>query len=104
MVLWRARFPLVLASQSAVRRSLLEASGIPIEVTAADIDERAIESEAPGQAPDQVASLLAREKARKVAAARPDRLIVGADQTLSLAGRRFSKPKDRAGARDQLLA
>jgi septum formation protein len=102
MALWRAPLPLVLASQSAVRRSILEAAGIPLEVRTADIDERAVESDAGFDEPGRVAALLAREKAKKVAAQVPDRLVVGADQTLSLAGRRFSKPADRIGAREQL--
>jgi septum formation protein len=34
----------------------------------------------------------------------PGRLVLGADQTLALGARRFSKPSDRAAARDQLKA
>jgi septum formation protein len=49
-----------------------------------------------------VAALLAREKALAVAAQAPDRLVLGADQTLALGQRRFSKPTDRAAAREQL--
>jgi predicted house-cleaning NTP pyrophosphatase (Maf/HAM1 superfamily) len=30
--------------------------------------------------------------------------VVGCDQTLALGERRFSKPKDRAAAREQLMA
>jgi septum formation protein len=104
MALWRASSPLVLASQSAVRRAMLEAAAIPVEVRAADIDERAIELGAGSGDPGQVALLLAREKAEKVSAAAADRLVVGADQTLSVGGRRFSKPMDRSAARGQLLA
>jgi septum formation protein len=104
MALWRASSPLVLASQSAVRRAMLEAAAIPVEVRAADIDERAIELGAGSGDPGQVALLLAREKAEKVSAAAVDRLVVGADQTLSVGGRRFSKPLDRSAARGQLLA
>jgi nucleoside triphosphate pyrophosphatase len=104
MGLWIARLPLVLASKSAVRRAVLESAGIPVEVRTADIDERAIESAAGLEDPGAVAALLAREKARKVAGEVPGRLVIGADQTLSLDGRRFSKPTSRDAARDQLLA
>jgi septum formation protein len=82
---------------------MLEAAGIPVAVRPADIDERAVEQGAGGDA-KAVAALLAREKARAVAAQLPDRLIVGADQTLALGDRRFSKPADRADARIQLQA
>ena len=104
MPLWRADKPLVLASKSATRRALLEAAGIPIEVCPADIDERAVERAATPAGADQVAKLLAREKALAVAATMPGRLVLGADQTLALGDRRFDKPEHRDAARVQLRA
>jgi septum formation protein len=104
MPLWLAAAPLVLASRSAVRRTLLEAAGVPIEICPADIDERGVEAEAPLQAPVAIAALLAREKASVIAERNRGRLILGADQTLSLDGRRFAKPADRTAARAQLRA
>jgi len=104
MPLWLAAAPLVLASRSAVRRTLLEAAGIPVEICPADIDERGVEAGAPLQAPVAIAALLAREKASVIAGRNSGRLILGADQTLSLDGRRFTKPADRAAARAQLRA
>jgi len=102
MPLWLAAAPLVLASRSAVRRSLLQAAGIPVEVCPADLDERALEARAPLQAPVAIAAFLAREKALAVARQHPGRLVVGADQTLSLDGKRFAKPADRSEADIQL--
>jgi septum formation protein len=104
MPLWLAAVPLVLASRSAVRRTLLEAAGVPVEICPADIDERGVEAGAPLQAPVAIATLLAREKASVIAARNRGRLVLGADQTLSLDGRRFTKPADRAAARAQLRA
>ena len=104
MPLWLAAAPLVLASRSAVRRTLLEAAGVPVEICPADIDERGVEAGAPLQAPVAIAALLAREKAALIAERTRGRLVLGADQTLSLEGRRFSKPADRTGARAQLRA
>ena len=104
MPLWLAAAPLVLASRSAVRRSLLEAAGVPVEICPADIDERGVEAGAPLQAPVAIAALLAREKATVIAGRNRGRLVLGADQTLSLDGRRFTKPADRAAARAQLRA
>jgi septum formation protein len=104
MPLWLAAAPLVLASRSAVRRTLLEAAGVPVEICPADIDERGVEAAAPLQAPVAIAALLAREKASVIAARHRDRLVLGADQTLSLDGRRFVKPADRTAARAQLRA
>ncbi len=104
MPLWLASDPLVLASRSAVRRALLQAAGIPVEVRPADIDERSLETGAPSQAPAAIAALLARQKALAVAGLHPARLVLGADQVLALDAKLFSKPADRAAARAQLRA
>jgi septum formation protein len=100
--LWLADQPLVLASRSAVRRVLLEAAGIPLEIAPADIDERAVERRAGAGTAADVASLLAREKSRAGCAGLKGRLVVGADQTLALGRTRFTKPVDRDTAREQL--
>ena len=102
MSLWRGA-PLVLASKSKVRRTLLEAASIPIEIVSADIDERAAEALHAGAAPENIALLLAREKALAVAH-QPGRLVLGADQTLALGDRCFSKPATIAAAREQLAS
>jgi septum formation protein len=102
MPLWLADRPLVLASKSAVRHAMLRDAGLAVEIQPADIDERAIERRAAASDPGEVAALLAREKARAIADRFPDRLVLGADQTLALGERRFSKPTDRAAAREQL--
>jgi septum formation protein len=102
MPLWLADQPLVLASKSAIRGAVLRAAGVPIEVHPADVDERAIEQGRAARDPGEVAALLAREKAAAVAARLSGRVVLGADQTLALGERRFSKPADRAAAREQL--
>jgi septum formation protein len=103
MALWLGRDPLVLASRSAARRALLEASGIPVAVDPADLDERRLEESANATVPGAVALMLAREKAAAVASRRPGSLVLGADQVLAIGERRFAKPPDRAAAREQLL-
>jgi septum formation protein len=70
----------------------------------ADIDERGIEAHAGQLTPGEVAAVLAQEKARAVAVRLPGRLVLGADQTLALGERSFTKPADRAAAGEQLLA
>jgi septum formation protein len=103
MALWLAAEALVLASGSAVRRMLLEAAGIPVEIVAPEIDERAAEAELGGADAPAIAMHLARAKARAVSRRKSGRLVVGADQILTLGAQRFSKPADRATARAQLL-
>ncbi len=103
MPFWYAERPLVLASKSDIRRIILTNAGIPVETQPADLDERAIEQRSTSRDPSAVAALLAREKARTIAARFPERLVLGADQVLALGAQRFSKPTDRASARRQLL-
>ena len=104
MTLWRGQEPLVLASQSKARQTLLANAGIEFESDPADIDERAIQISSGFSSPGAIASLLAREKARIVSVRRPSRYVVGADQTLALGARIFNKPAGRAQAADQLRA
>lgn len=104
MSLWLAADPLVLASRSAVRRALLEAAGVPLEVRPADVDERNLETGAMSESPAAIAAHLARTKASIIAGAHPGRLVLGADQTLACENKRFAKPVDRAAARAQLRA
>lgn len=102
MTIWRERQPLILASQSAVRKSLLVNAGIAVETIPADIDERAIQQNSGLREPGGIASLLASEKALFISAKQPGRYIVGADQTLALGERLFSKPEDRNAAAVQI--
>jgi septum formation protein len=104
MPFWLADEPLVLASKSTIRHAILRDAGIPVAVEPADIDERAIEQRSAKEDAGELAAVLACEKARTVAARLPGRLVLGADQTLALGERRFSKSADRAGARRQLAA
>jgi septum formation protein len=104
MSLWQDDQPLVLASRSMSRRAMLEAAGIPVEVCIPDLDERAIEAAAGIHRPADAAALLAREKAKAAARLMPRRMAVGADQTLAFEDRRFDKPRNRAAAREQLMA
>jgi len=102
--LWRADLPLVLASQSRARQDLLAGAGIPFEVFAAAIDERGIEAHLTGSGagPSEVALHLSRAKALAISAEMPGRLVLGADQVLSLEGQIFGKATDRVAAMSQL--
>lgn len=104
MALWLATQPLVLASRSAARWTMLKAAGVPVELHPADIDERTLAANAASQRPASIAALLAKEKAAVVGRAHPGRLVLGADQTLALGANSFTKPADRGAAREQLRA
>lgn len=95
---------LLLASQSAARRRMLEAAGVPFELVSADIDEEEAKEGlvAAGFGAADLAEMLAELKAKSVAAA-ADALVIGADQVLELDdGAMLGKPASRAEALDQL--
>jgi septum formation protein len=102
MSIWLGKDPLILASQSGARQMLLANAGIAFEAIPADIDEREIQKNSGLTAPGEIAKLLAREKALWVSQRHPGRIVVGADQTLALGDRLFSKPAGRAAAAEQL--
>lgn len=102
MTIWRGQYRLILASQSRARQVLLANAGIPFDAVPAAIDERAVQRDSGLSAPGEIAGLLAREKACFVSSRNPGRYVIGADQTLALGGRLFSKPAGRAQAADQL--
>ena len=102
MTIWRGKQPLILASQSRARQMLLANAGISFEAVPADIDERSVQKNSGLSAPGEIAGLLAAEKALFVSSKNPGRYVVGADQTLALENRLFSKPAGRAQAADQL--
>jgi septum formation protein len=104
MTVWREKDPLILASQSRARQMLLHNAGFDFEPVPADIDERNVQKDSGLSAPGEIASLLAREKARFVSSQKPGRYVIGADQTLALGERLFSKPGGRDQAADQLRA
>jgi len=104
MTLWRGKSPLILASQSRARQALLTNAGINFEAVTAEIDERAVQQASGLSAPGEIASLLAREKALSVSVQLSGKFVIGADQTLALGDRLFSKPAGRAQAAEQLRA
>ncbi len=89
---------LILASTSPYRRELLARLGLPFETANPRTDETPL----PGETPENTALRLAEAKARAVAAAHPDALIIGSDQVAVADGRVFGKPGDHARAVEQL--
>ena len=90
--------PLVLASSSIYRKALLERLQLPFECAAPDIDEAA----QPFESAASLTERLARSKAQALAERYPAHLIIGSDQVVLLDGGPVSKPRDHAGAVDQL--
>jgi len=80
--------PLLLASASPRRRELLERVGLPLEVHAADVDER----EQPNETPADYVRRIAHAKAIAVAR-RSELWVLAADTTVTLDGAILGKPE-----------
>jgi septum formation protein len=95
----------VLASTSPTRQRLLESIRIPFEALPARIDEEAVRLAllADGASARDIADTLGELKAQKVVAKRPDAIVIGSDQVLSIKGNVLGKPKDRTEAARQLM-
>jgi len=94
--------PLILASTSATRRQMMQNAGLTLHFQASNVDEDAIRTTHAGSGPKSMAQILADAKALSILA--PGSIVIGADQTLEIDGRVFSKARTIAGARQQLLA
>jgi septum formation protein len=89
---------LVLASTSPRRRTLLELLGVSFDVCAPICEEHPIA----GLSPREQVTRFAAEKARSVAALRPDDLVLGSDTVIDLDGQLLGKPIDLEDARAML--
>ena len=89
-IFWRGAAPLVLASASPRRVSLLRQVGAAFTVVDPGPDR-----DWPGSAdPRHGVRALALEKARRVASRRPGQVVIGADTVVILRGERMGKPRD----------
>ena len=97
---------LVLASQSAIRRKLLENAGLAVETLPARVDEDEIKLalRAAGASVEDAAIKLAEAKARRIGEKIPGAIVLGCDQMLECGGVWFDKPPDRAHAVAHLRA
>jgi septum formation protein len=94
---------LILASQSASRRAMLSAAGVPHEAMAPGVDEEAAKAafRAEGLDARSLADALAEFKATKLSRRHPDALVLGCDSTVATAD---GVILDKAGSRDEAAA
>ena len=91
---------IILASQSGVRKQILDKYKIDNEVIISRVDEDEIKESllAEGANPSIISKNLAEIKSLRVSAKNPDRLVLGADSVVSLNDELLNKPKTRAEA------
>ena len=94
---------LILASQSASRRAMLDAAGVAFTAVAARVDEDATKAALAHLSPRDLADALAELKALKIASQVTGALVLGSDSLVALAdGTRLDKPTSREEAADHL--
>ena len=84
--------PIVLASGSHIRKTLLENVGLTFDVCAADIDENIIKDNFKKNPPDKLSKILAKHKALAVSSFYKGSYVIGSDQICYLDDFIFSKP------------
>ncbi|RUN75107.1 Maf-like protein [Sphingomonas sp. TF3] len=95
----------VLASQSASRRAMLTAAGVPFEPVSAGVDEESAKAAliADGFGARDMADALAELKAIKVSSGDGQALVLGCDSVVALEdGSMLDKPRDRTEAAEHL--
>ena len=91
---------LILASNSQIRKSMLEQAGLDFEVRSPAFDEDEAKRGFDGDS-EELAMTLAAGKAASVAAGSGD-WVIGSDSTVTVEGLRYSKPRDREEAATHL--
>ena len=91
--------PLILASTSPIRLHLLAQAGVAAIPIAPRVDEEIVKRSHDGDAPSLALRLA---EAKALSLDRTGDLVIGSDSTLSVDGRLFSKPIDRAEAERHL--
>ena len=91
---------IILASQSKVRKKILEQYGINCEVQPSYIDEDAVKESLNKQkvSPEIVSKNLAELKSNKISQKFPASFVIGADSVIDLEGQVISKPESREDA------
>ena len=91
---------IILASNSGVRKKILDQNSINCEVIPANIDEDQIKKSLlkEGASPKIISKNLAELKANKISIKKNDHLVLGADSVIDLNGELISKPTSREEA------
>jgi septum formation protein len=93
---------LILASQSASRKVMLEGAGLAFMCQSANLDERGVLAARRALSPVEMAGVLAAEKALAVSRDAGDALVIGSDQILECDGEVLHKAKSVVEAREKL--
>mgnify|MGYP001298988841 FL=1 len=90
----------ILASQSKVRKEILDKNKIPNQVEPSNVDEDIVKKSLLKEkaTPEIISKNLAELKANKVSIKNPNLIVLGADSVIDLDGKIISKPESREEA------
>tara|TARA_B100000989_G_scaffold158314_1_gene118163 strand:- start:997 stop:1581 length:585 start_codon:yes stop_codon:yes gene_type:complete len=93
-------FKIILASQSKVRKKILDEHNIANEVKPSNVDEDVVKSSLLKEkaSPELISKNLAELKANKISGKFTNYLVLGADSVIDLDGKLISKPQNRREA------
>jgi len=96
--------PIVLASTSKIRATLLQNANVAFAAVPPRVDEAAVKAAliAQGEQPRNIADALAELKATKISVKSPEAFVIGSDQVLDHNGQLLSKADSPDAAVDQL--
>ena len=91
---------IILASKSKVRKEILDKHNIFCEVKPSNVDEDVVKETLirASASPEIISKNLAELKANKVSLSQRDKMVMGADSVIDLAGELISKPESREEA------
>ena len=88
---------IILASQSKVRKEILDKNNIPNQVEPSNVDEETVKQQLLKEkaSPEMISKNLAELKANKISLRNKDHIVLGADSVIDFEGELVSKPENR---------
>lgn len=93
---------LILASGSDARKNMLQSAGVEFDVIKAELDEERIIAQNKDILPEEISTVLAKEKALGVSKKNTGAIVIGSDQVLLMDNKIYSKAKNKEEAFERL--
>ena len=101
--LLKANYPIILASQSEIRKKILTDTGLIFKQVSSGLNEKEVKKTFAYKRISNLSKKLAQEKAFLVSKKNYDSYVIGADQICSYKNKILSKPNNKKNAISQLM-
>jgi septum formation protein len=101
--LLKANYPIILASQSEIRKKILTDTGLIFKQVSSGLNEKEVKKTFTYKRISNLSKKLAQEKAFLVSKKNYDSYVIGADQICSYKNKILSKPNNKKNAISQLM-